>query len=203
MTTATLDTPPLSLEPAPEAGAPVLGTSPATEAMHNTKFRVAGDVVAAATKDLDDDSRTVIRWFAAYCRKRNLGPAEAGTLLLKEGSTEPYSWHTIYSVLTGRRAEQGASIEPVVKAMHVFRKKVEGQRRVGESGYIQTRMGTAIWDRCNKALKMKKIGFIFGDSQIGKTVNLVEYALAHNHGQTIYVEAPTGGSIAAFLNELG
>ena len=45
--------------------------------------------------------------------------------------------------------------------------------------------------------------FIWGESQIGKTTALLAgYKPRHNHGETVYVRMPTGGSLDSFLREL-
>lgn len=175
--------------------------SNAVTAMAAVKFRIPGDTVAAAVKDLPDEQRTTIKWFAGYCRNRNLGNDELGTLLKKENGTF-YSYASIYALLTGRRMDQGVSIDPLVASIDAFRRQVEGVNRVGESGFLHTRLAAAIWDRCDRARLRKKIAFIFGDSQIGKTTALQEYTRTHNHGETIYLEAPSGGSITSFLQKL-
>lgn len=181
-----------------------LGTrSEAVEAMASRNFKIAGDVIAAAVRELTEAQASSIRWFAGYCRARNLSNEEIAGLLAKPGSADgTYSWASIYAVFTGRRQEQGASVEPVVKAIEVFRRQVEAKGRAGDSGFIATRMSRAIASRCDRVRKRQKVGFLFGPSQIGKTESLVAYANANNHGQTIYVEAPTGGTVGAFVEEL-
>jgi DNA transposition AAA+ family ATPase len=188
-----------------ESSSAVVTTSTAANAgvaaMAAVRFKIPGDQIAKAVTDLPEDQRTIIKWFAGYCRARNLDPDACAALLVKDNG-EQYAWASIYAVLTGRRSEQGASIVPVCNAMQAFRRKVEAQTRVGDSGYIATRLSAAIWDRCDRARLRCRVGFIWGDSQIGKTTALVEYTRTHNHGETIYVEAPTGGALTSLLEDL-
>lgn len=175
----------------------------AVEAMTSQRFRIAGDVVARATEELPDEQKTAVRWFAGYCRKRNLGPEECATLLpRKPGSPECYSWDSIYALITGRRRDQGVSIEPICKAIEAFRRQVESVSRAGESGFIQTRLSKAIWQRMDRARERAKISFIFGESQIGKSEALMAYERARNDCMTVYIETPGGACLSGFQERL-
>lgn len=178
-------------------------TSNALLSMQAIKYRIPGDVVAKAVRDLPDEQRAALRWLDGYARQRNLDPDALSSLLKKDGKTsECYSYSSVYAVLTGRRQEQGANIAPVVAAIERLRSQVEGQSRVTETGFVETRLSKAITARCQRALKRQKILFIFGDSQIGKTESLVHYQKEHNHGETIYVSAPIPASLMNFLEQL-
>ncbi len=172
----------------------------AIDAMRAIKFRIPGDIIATATHELPDEQRTLIRWFAGYLRARNLSPDECERVLRKDGkSDDHYSWASIYAVLTGRRTEQGASIAPVLRAIEALRKVIEGDSRLGAAGYVPTRLGTAIFDRLDRARERRKIAFIVGDSQIGKTESRIEYTRLHNHGSTISIDCPPTGTRSALV----
>ena len=49
----------------------------------------------------------------------------------------------------------------------------------------------------------QKIGYVFGDSQIGKTACFRHFQTQHNHGTTTLIEMPSGGSLSGLLYELG
>jgi DNA transposition AAA+ family ATPase len=71
-----------------------------------------------------------------------------------------------------------------------------------ETGFIETAISRRVFGACRKAFLRRKIVFLWGESQIGKTTALVQYTLLHNHGETVYVRMPTGGSIDGFLHAL-
>jgi hypothetical protein len=165
-------------------------------------FGIAGDVVHRATANLPDDQRENIRWFAAHCRAKNIGREEMSRLLKKPGGNDYYSYDSIYQVLTGRRTESGVSIDPLCNAIAAFR-RVEGEREEQlVTGFIQTRLYDIIEARSMRCLLRKKIGWVFGDSQIGKSACGREIQRRHNHGQTIFVEVPTTANLGYFLGEL-
>jgi hypothetical protein len=196
-------TPPEKIEPAVESDtALVPATSRGALAMNAIKFRIPGDTIHTATEELPDAERDALRWFGAYCRRKNLDKDQVAALLRKPAGGY-YSWDSIYQALTGRRSESGASLEPMVAAIAAFRRVAEEREEQVESGFIETRLYGIIAERCKRALLRRKIGFLFGDGQIGKSECLQEYARRNNHGQTIYVEMPTQGTLTALLSVLG
>ncbi|CAN5548138.1 hypothetical protein BH09VER1_BH09VER1_24820 [soil metagenome] len=187
-----------TLETLPESA--LVPAAPQIATVASKRFRIAGDIINKALAELPEDNRAAIKWFVGYCRARDLSPSQMSTLLKKETGGF-YSWDSIYQLITGRRATMGASIAPYVESIVQFREQIEGVTKLGDSGYIPTRLGEIITTRCLRALKLGRIGFIFGDSQIGKSEELKQYQRTHNHGQTVYVEIPTGGSLSDVLNE--
>lgn len=180
--------------------APADGTlSPAVAAMQQLKFRIPGDVIARSTAELPDDERAAIRWLGSYLRSRNLGPEDADRVLKKGKAGEFYAWASIYALLTGRRADQGASIAPMVRSIEELRRTVEGESRVGSSGYVETRLGQAMFDRFDQARRRKRIAYVIGDSQLGKSENAREYTRTHNHGETFLLDTHSSGTRSALI----
>jgi DNA transposition AAA+ family ATPase len=165
------------------------------------RFRLPADVVQNAIADLPEEQRITLRWFATWCNQHVQYKEDLGRVL-KKASGHFYSTDSIIALLTGSRVRRGENIEPMLDAIHGLR-RVEDLRadQVG-SGFIETRLYKEIERRCEKALKRQRIAFIFGDSQIGKTWSLKEYARRHNHGETIYVEMPSTGSLGGLLKVL-
>src|SRR5581483_7623837 len=83
-----------------------------------------------------------------------------------------------------------------------LKKLIESRRVVNKLGFIETSLTRKIFSVCEAALTYQKIVQIFGDSQIGKTEALEEYARQNNHGQTIYVRVPEGGGLNYFMASL-
>jgi hypothetical protein len=188
--------------------------SEAVEAMRAIRFRIPANVISVAVKEaidrgiIDDDQAKALEWFGGYCRHKNLGREEMGSLLSKgasgsSGDGKFYSYDTLYQVLTGRRVEQGANIIPVVEAIQAFQTAVEPASRLESSGFVDTRMSRAIFDRLDRARQYRKIAFIFGDSQIGKSESIAEYTRRHNHGETIAIDMPDTPSLAQVKKRLG
>lgn len=169
--------------------------------MQAVRFRIAGDTISKGTAELPEEQRILLRWFGGYLRNRNLGKDDIARLLKKDNGSY-YSYDSVYQALTGRRSEAAISLDPLCRAIKTFREQVEGVSVLGDSGYIPTRLGEIITERCDRAREARRISFIFGESQIGKSEELKQYQRTHNHGETIYVEVPTGGSLYQFHYEL-
>jgi hypothetical protein len=166
---------------------------------NNRRWSIPGDQIRRATSDLPKDQADLIWWFAGWCREQDLTRQELGKLLKKTGTNEYYSTDSIVQLLTGGRARRGENIQPVLDAIEGFRKVESKRAEQASSGFIQTRLFEEIERRCLKALARQRIMFIFGESQIGKTESLKEVQRRHNHGQTVYVETPTGGNVTHFI----
>lgn len=182
--------------PAPERS----NTGPTVNA--NLKFRIPGDLIARTCENLPDDQRHALKWAAGYCRARNISHEEFGALLRQPGKDEPYSGDSVYAAFTGRRAEGSGSLERISTAIHVLRKRVEETSARGTVRFVETALSKKIFAACRQAFEKKRVTFILGETQIGKSRTLEEYARLHNHGETIMVRMPTGGSLREFMSEL-
>jgi len=163
------------------------------------RFIIPGDKVNRATVDLPDDQREAIRWAAGYCRAKNIHHAEFAALLKKPDGT-PYSKDSVYHMFTGGRTE--SALEPMVEAIQRLRRIEEERAEQTRASFVETRLAKRIFQLCRRAFLRQKMVFLFGDSQIGKTTALEEYARRHNHGETKYVRMSTGGTLCDFLREL-
>lgn len=163
------------------------------------RFRIAGDVIARATAELPERQRSALRWLAQYAAKQNLTNEEAGARL-KQPNGKPYSGDSVYQALTGRRDPE--QLGHMVSAIERLKKiEVEREAQV-ETGFIETAISRKIWQACRRALLRRKVMYIFGESQIGKTTALEEYARQHNHGETYLVRMPTTPTMTTFVREL-
>lgn len=185
---------------AEETETQVAGTARGTpQGAAKHRFRIAFDVVAAATADLSDHDREALRWVAQYGRSKNISHDDIAAKLRKPDGTS-YSGDSLYQALTGRREPE--QLKNLVTAITKFRDIEEERAGHAETGFIETAISRRVFSACRRAFLRRKIVFIWGESQIGKTTALCEYARQHNHGETIYVRMPTGGSLDSFMREL-
>lgn len=163
---------------------------------------------AARQTDLSDitplpaDQQETIRWFSDYCDRRSIPRSRMGTLLKKPGTNAYYSADSIVQLLTGGRARRGENIAPIVESIRHFRQLEETRSVQVTSGFRETRLFREIESRCKKALARQRIAWIFGESQIGKTVAFKEVARRLTPATACYVEMPTGGTVSAFIAAL-
>ncbi len=174
---------------------------PIQQRAQTKKWSLAGDAIARGTEQLPEFEREQLRWLGRYASSRNLSLDEVGTMLEKpDGGT--YSGDSIYQALTGRRANQGASVMPMAKAVCDLRKRIGETEAAMGTGFVETPLTRRIFKAARAAYAKRRVVFIFGDSQIGKTSAVSEYARRHNHGETIVVRMPTRGALTHLLWEL-
>jgi hypothetical protein len=77
---------------------------------------------------------------------------------------------------------------------------VDETRPARGTAFIETDLTRQIFATCRQAFVKGRFTFIFGESQIGKTSALSEYA--QRHGQTVLARVPAGGGMHHFLAEL-
>jgi DNA transposition AAA+ family ATPase len=169
-----------------------IDTAASEPIFHHGQSRIPGDTVNKASADLPDNQRSAIRRFHAYYAEHNLSLAEAANLIRISDSS--------LSLLF--RGKYPAKPDGIVSEIESFFELAEKRTAGRKMEFIPTRLTRRIWSVCETALEFQRIAFIFSESQIGKTEALEAYARAHNHGSTIYIAVPTGGSIAHFTAKL-
>jgi len=199
--TGTLDFTPAGGETDGESRIPTAAAGaehPGITEMHARKYRIAGDLVNRSTADLPDDQRSALRWLHLHARENDFS-LEDLALRLKKADRSSYSKDSVYQALTGRRE---AGLGQLCASITAYRDYFERESKAVKSGFIETTLTQAIHRICRRALIRHRIAFIFGESQVGKTTALEEYARANNHGETVFARMPTGGSMSNFLEEL-
>jgi len=136
-----------------------------------------GDHVMQATAKMKAAHRDAVRWFFFHCLEQEMTMDEAAKAI-------HYDRTTIYRVCRG---EYKADLGKVIEAILSWKKICEQREGIVEGSFVETATAKKIWKVCDAAVAYKSIAFIFGDSQIGKTWALEEYARRHNHGQTRYI----------------
>lgn len=182
----------------PEAEAPAVAAERVHPATSRSRFAIPGDMIVKSTTDLPDDQRTALRWFAEFGRKKDMSVEECAALLLKAGG-ESYSYDSLYQAWTGRR--QGG-LENLTESIEKFRRRAEEATPRQSTGFIETSLSRKLFSYFRRAFERKRLGFVFGPSQIGKTTIGANYAEQHNHGETKMYRMPTGGSLSNLMNEM-
>lgn len=170
-------------------------------AQPRNRFHVAADTVAMATRNLPDFESHNLRWLVKYGQGANLSVTELALRLRKpDGST--YSGDSVYQALTGKRGNEGISLAPLAKAIAAFRREVQEVESHSATTFIETPLTRKLFTIFRSALTKHRLGFVVGDSQIGKTTAANEFQRLNNHGTTHVFRIPTGGSITVTISEL-
>lgn len=154
--------------------------------------RIAGHKVFEATAALPEAQMLAIRWFHADYYDAGISLEAAGKLIGYNGGTISKVFHGVYE----------GDLAAVAKAIERYRTLKSERSTINKADFVETALYKEITECCQAALMYQKIVFLFGESQIGKSTCLKHYAEEHNHGETVYVEMPVGGSLTHFLAAL-
>jgi DNA transposition AAA+ family ATPase len=150
---------------------------------------MAADQVFEATKDLPEKQRDAVRWMFAHMRMEGLSLAEAAKLVRRDAST----LHRVF------RNRYGAELDGIVGDIESLRRVVDERRSIASAGFVETSISRKVFQVCEWAIVSNSIVFIYGDSQIGKTCALEEYARRHNHGQTRMFRMPATAGVQLMM----
>lgn len=167
----------------------------------NRRFTIAADKIMLATAGMPERERNALRWAHSYCVAKNISHADLAAKL-KQPSGEAYSKDSLYHAFTGGR--EASQLKNMVEAIESLRRIEEQRAELVDAGYIHTSVAKRVWRVCRRALLRQRIGFVFGESQIGKTISVEAYMRVpdHNHGQTKYFRMPAGGAYGDVLREM-
>lgn len=163
-----------------------------------SKFTIRGDVITDATSKMDPRDREALRWIAGHCKNTNQSHRDVAPLLKQENG-QSYAPDSLYAALTGRRAN--SQVRPIVEAIERYRRTIEERGQTVKSGFIETAIYRKIRALCRKALRRQRMVSIYGNSQIGKTRSVEEYAEKFNHGETHLWRCSVGGGFGQFLRD--
>lgn len=139
--------------------------APAPERATNA-FRIAPADLGKAMAGAAPEQAESLQWFARYVQIRNM-PRNRVAALLRKPDGSAYSIDSVYQTLTGRRSETGSSIGPIVTAIEAFRRTVEQPQPI--DGFVETSLFHAMHRYCERVRKARRIGFVFGDMNVGKS----------------------------------
>ncbi len=150
-----------------------------------TGTNLAGDIVETGIKKHKPEFQGDLRWWYRYSLDKKMSQAECATDLGVDGGT--YS-----RVMRGEYKNEGGQFLPppakMLSRIRVLRNQLRALTAEESKNRVMTQTGKEIHQVCRKAWNDHQIGFIFGNSHIGKTENLLWFRDDNNHGATIYVD---------------
>lgn len=161
-------------------------------------INISGDVVKQALadqvrkEDLTQEQSDLIWWFYCHARTEGFDLKEAAHQIGKDSTT-------LYRVWSGKYA---ARLDGICSDITRYRKLAEERSQRVKLDFVETSTWKIIDKVCNAALVTQTVAMIWGDSQIGKTSCLEEYARRNNHGQTKLVRMPASAGVQLFMKEM-
>ncbi|ODU25022.1 MAG: hypothetical protein ABS95_01195 [Verrucomicrobia bacterium SCN 57-15] len=165
----------------------------------SSKFRIAADVIAQTCDGLPSEQAKALKWAEQYCRLRNLSTEEFGALLVQPGPRgSTYSGDSVYAAFTGRR--EVGSLERFCAAVHTLRKRVEETKTRSSFPFVETGMTRKVFEACRVAMEKRRIVFVFGETQTGKSRSLNEFAV-QNPESVRLIMMPTKPTLTELLHQ--
>jgi len=145
-----------------------------------------------AAKEITEEQAELVWWFYCFCRDQNFDLVEAAQQIGKDSTT-------VYRLFT---CTYGAKLDNLCADIARYKKLAIERASHVKMDFVETSIAKTIWRACDGALITQTIAMLYGDSQIGKTMALVEYARRNNHGQTKYMRMPASAGVQLFMREL-
>jgi DNA transposition AAA+ family ATPase len=184
-------------------------------------INIGGDTVTQATDHLPEEQKHLVRWIYNHARNEKWDWA---TFVAETGLdrsqiyrvfTDSYRYPKVaYRVEKGTdgedvkipyphpKANQRIPLDGVCEKITTFKLRYEALRGVASEDFIET----SVWEKvewlCDMVFKRHKMGFLYGDSQLGKSTCLKEYTRRNNHGQTTYFEMPPSAGVQLMTKTL-
>lgn len=164
----------------------VITETPEAKSQQTDRINVSGATVTQHTAHLPEGQRELVRWGYYYAQDKGWN----WKTLAKETDISTTTWHKLWH--DRYRDADGTRVDPTSICGKIARfKKIAEQRDLIT---LPDFIDTYVWQRvdwlCQRSFIRKKIGFIYGESQIGKTECLMRRRDMNNHGRTTYVDMP-------------
>jgi hypothetical protein len=176
-------------------------------------INIGGNTVTQATEHLKEEQRLLVRWLHTHARNNKWD----WTDLVKAVGYSSTTWYRIWTdkyrypkleraadgtQAPGKHAGERMSIDDHCQAIEKCKRLAESRETIQHASFIET----SVWNRvdwvCQRSFVRQKIGFIYGESQIGKSTCLKEFKRRNNHGQTAYVELPPSAGVQLMTREI-
>lgn len=187
---------------APELDSAADSDSPEVARPYNG-INIGAHTVTPATEHLPEDQKSAVRWLHWYAREKRWSWSDLVQAVGYSSTTWSRIWRDLYRYAKGeQRAGERMPIDQHVAAIQKFRRLVEARDAIRDTGFIET----SVWERfewlARRAFVRKKIGFVLGESQIGKSTCGIEFQRRNNHGRTTYCEMPPASGVQLMLRTI-
>lgn len=151
-----------------------------------------GKTVMKATEAYEPAHREAVRWLFFHCIDRDISRADAARAVGRDPAT-------IYKVCTGRYPSK---LDNIIADILEWKKREEVAALQSDVPFVDTSIAKRIFKTCESAWTYQTTGFLWGESQTGKTTALEQFQRLNNHGLSRYIRLPAGGSKMGVLRRI-
>jgi DNA transposition AAA+ family ATPase len=163
------------------------------------RLNVSGDTMTVKTVGYPAEQRDLVRWLYGHAKDNdwNWGDVEAHTGI---SSTRVFRiWNGTY---IHKHTGQPLDITDECRRIETLRQTAIDRGGKDLGGFVETTVFQRISKVCDEALLCNTIAMVYGESQIGKTASLKEYARRNNQGQTVYVLMPASAGVQSMMRAI-
>ena len=166
---------------------------------HQRAYRIQTTDVLSATQFRTPEERDLILWLHHHCLRHDISLAEIAARLVRQGSDKSYNWNTLHKALVTRGYK---SVKNMCDAIKAYRLVQENLDRADAPLIVRSPLLSMVWQMCNVTRKFRRLTFIYGVEQSGKTKGLTTYTQYNRVGQTYMVRMPNKGKGADLVRIL-
>lgn len=184
-----------------------------------SRINISGDTVTKATAELGEEQKVLVRWAFNFAKENDLSWKDAGRTFKVSTTTLYRIWTDKYrqpDLIRGEklpngtfqkvqnpRAGERVSLDNVCTELLRAKRLADARAGVGRLPFIHTKTYDRFAKIADEVLATNTIGFILGESQVGKTRCAEEYQRRNNHGQTVLVTCPPAAGVQLLTSEIG
>lgn len=139
------------------------------------------------------EEHDLVWWYFNYSKDQGFSLAKCAEELGYADQTTPYR------VFNG---SYEANLSNFCHKIQTYKRVADERASYKQAFFVETTVSKKVFQVCHAARISQTVAWIFGDSQIGKTVALEEYTRRNNHGQTVYVRLPASAGVQLLAKEI-
>lgn len=169
-----------------------------TKAVNFDGINISAEYITEKTAHLPEEQRDLVRWLFSYARENQMTWDEVSKLSTLSKNVLYKVWHDKYRDPEGNRIGLDNLCVTLARCKALAQERAAQHRRF----FVLTGTATKIHKICDEARVMQTIAFIIGESQVGKTYALEEYAHLNNSGRTIFVRVPAASGVQELMKAI-
>jgi hypothetical protein len=145
----------------------------AKECQATNQINIGGNTVTRSTEHLPEDQRLLVRWAHQFARDEKMSWQD----LQGASKISTTTWYRVWTdKYINSATKERINLKNLCADIEKWKKLAEQRAHLRDELFVET----STWERiewlCQKALVRRKIGFVYGESHVGKTKCLIEFA---------------------------
>jgi len=163
------------------------------------RLNVSGDTMTVKTAGYPKGQRDLVRWLYGYAKDNDWNWGDLETIANISSTTAYRIWNGIH---VDKKSGKYLDISEECDKIEILKEEAAARAAHGNRGFVETTVFKRISKVCEEALLCNTIAMVYGESQIGKTASLKEFARRNNHGQSVYALMPASAGVQSMMKAI-